>query len=80
MEISKTPVCCGLFEENIKFFDWMVLCDEKGDRIENIYCLPHRTMFNKEGKKHKYKVKYCPMCGQDIRDIKLSETDFKALS
>jgi hypothetical protein len=58
IEITKTPVCCGIFE--LMDIKWMVFPD-------GTKCMPHigSNYFDKT----LYRVNNCPSCGKYVRDV-----------
>ena len=60
--------CCEVFPKIARSFKWMTANDR------TIYLLPYI-----EKGSDLYKVNNCPSCGKYIREIDISETEFKKL-
>lgn len=58
--------CCEVFPKILKEFNWFYYKDEKLN--ENIYVMPY--IESREG--DKWKVNYCPSCGANVMDTKIT--------
>lgn len=70
---TKTPkpdICCGAFEKMASKFEWLVFDDDG----EKIYIMPHIYT-----DKARLRINNCPSCGFYVRDIQLTEEEFKTL-
>ena len=65
--------CCEYFEKIGFQFCWFSYHDyETGT---DVFLMPYLTELNGE----KIRVNHCPVCGKEIRDIKIPEGQFKKL-
>lgn len=63
-EMKRDEVCCENFTKIALRFNWMSYTDEADGKT--VFVMPHIK------EQERWRVNYCPICGGNVRDIKLT--------
>jgi hypothetical protein len=64
-----TILCCDSFKQLTHEINWFRYTDEDGVIIMLMPCFIGSD-------NNKYRINHCPTCGTDVRQLKLTETEF----
>ncbi len=62
-------LCCDSFKQLIHQINWFSYTDDEGVIIMLMPCFIGSD-------NNKYRINHCPTCGTDVRQLKLTETEF----